>query len=470
MNKKNSIKKYSTCIFAILFSWNFFIIFLYSVNVKEVNIAETLSSFAVFTGCALLSFLLGYVLYRHICAASVFSVILAVSFTNFSIILTLIQKIFPQVRYWHLLYIDVILAIMLGYLARQYTAQFMLIIKIASAVYAGLIIINLVTASPTIFRKITSGANKNSIVHSEVKSPGNQKDGTNIYYILCDEYGSFDQLMQEYGYKNSEFKDYLMQNGFNISENSFNYSDGTHIILSNLMSLDYVANNDSTVVELENYCKNGVLHNILSENEYTSRGIGETEWLGFEGTIDSQGGAQTADGESFESIALKNTFLFISVQKNNTAAAQKIIDTLNDLQTMTINPYSAEFVMIYIKAPHHPYYFKSDGSMNMPTDYFNQDGTNPESYLGEIEWLNSRLKEGINHIIKDDPESIIILCSDHGNRFGITHKSLSEKILNAIYYKGEEREGIKDLSGINTIKYVLNHEMGTDLEYTDDPK
>jgi len=119
--------------------------------------------------------------------------------------------------------------------------------------------------------QITSGANKNSIVHSEVKSPGNQKDGTNIYYILCDEYGSFDQLMQEYGYKNSEFKDYLMQNGFNISENSFNYSDGTHIILSNLMSLDYVANNDSTVVEkafgisMDNHT--AMLENVVSRKK-----------------------------------------------------------------------------------------------------------------------------------------------------------------------------------------------------------
>lgn len=108
--------------------------------------------------------------------------------------------------------------------------------------------------------------------------------------------------------------------------------------------------------------------------------------------------------------------------------------------------------------------------MNMSTDYFNQDGTNPESYLGEIEQLNNRLKEGISHIIKNDSESIIVLCSDHGNRFGIKIGELVPKILNAIYYKGESHNEIKDLSGINTIKYVLNHEIKTNLEYTADPQ
>ena len=468
-NKKNKLVEILICMLTVLCSWVFFIVFLYAANVKEVSIAETVSSFIIFIICAFLSVALGYILYRKVCAASVFSIILAVLFTNFSIILTLIQKVFPQVRYWHLLYMGVILAILLGSLAKRYTSQFLLAVKVVCVVYVGLIVVNLVTATPTIIRKMNVDINDSS-AQGELENQGGGREGTNIYYLLCDEYGSFDQHMQEYGYENAELRNCLVQNGFNISENSFNYATGTHIILSNLMSLDYVADGDSTVVELDNYCKNGALHGILSENGYTSRGVGETEWLGFEGTIDSQGGAQTADGESFETIALRNTFLSVAIQSNNSEAAQRIVDSLDDLMNMPINANSAEFVMIYIKAPHHPYYFKSDGSMNMPSKYNNVDGSNYESYLGEIEWLNGYLEKSITRIIENDPECIIVLCSDHGNRFGTTYKSLSEKILNAIYYKGEEREDIKDLSGINTIKYILNHEMGTDLEYTDDPE
>ena len=323
-------------------------------------------------------------------------------------------------------------------------------------------------AMPTIIRKIGAGAGANSTQNIE-ESQDEQKEGTNIYYILCDEYASFDQLKQEYGYENSELKEFLKQNRFNISENSYNYSTATHIVLSNLMSLDYVADNDTTVVELDNFCKNGVLHSVLRENGYTSRGIGETEWIGFEGTINPQDGAQTADGESFKTIVLKNTFLSISVQNNDSEAAQKITNSLEDLLNMSVNPNSSEFVMVYIKAPHHPYFFNRDGSMNMPSKYNNVDGSNSESYLGEIEWLNGYLEKAISRIIESDPDSIIVLCSDHGNRFGIEKKDLAKKILNAIYYKGETCEDIKNLSGINTIKYILNHEIGTALEYTDDP-
>jgi len=132
----------------------------------------------------------------------------------------------------------VILAILLGSLAKRYTSQFLLAVKVVCVVYVGLIVVNLVTATPTIIRKMNVDINGNS-AQGELENQGGGREGTNIYYLLCDEYGSFDQLMQEYGYENAELRNCLVQNGFNISENSFNYATGTHIILSNLMSLDY---------------------------------------------------------------------------------------------------------------------------------------------------------------------------------------------------------------------------------------
>lgn len=467
--KKIKIKEVLIGIVTTIFSWIYFIVFLYSANVKEVNIAETGSSFAVFIGCAFLSFAIGCVLYKNICSASVFGIILAVLLTNFSLILSVVQKIFPQIRYWHLLYLDAILAILSGVVAKRFANLMLLVIQIICIVYAGLAVMNLFMAAPTIIRKINANIDINS-AQGEKENQATQGNSTNIYYILCDEYGSFDQLMQEYGYGNSEFRNYLIQNEFNISENSYNYVTSTHIALSNIMSLDYVADTKSTAKEMENYCQNGILHSILNEYGYLSRGIGETAWLGIDGTLEMENGAKTAEGDSFKAVVLKNTFLSISIQNNNSEEAQKIIDTLDDFVGMPIKPNASEFVMIYVKAPHHPYYFNSDGSMNVPSKYSNADGTNAESYLGEIEWLNRYLETGISRIIENDPESIIVLCSDHGNRFGIKNIELSKKILNAIYYKGESRNELKDLSGINTLKYILNHEVGTNLEYTANPE
>ena len=80
-------------------------------------------------------------------------------------------------------------------------------------------------------------------------------------------------------------------------------------------------------------------------------------------------------------------------------------------------------------------------------------------------------------IIRNDPNSIIILMSDHGIRyhgeanqkqtFYITDKD-SCRVMNAVYFKGQKLD-IEGLSGINTLRYILSLYGGQEYPPIQDP-
>jgi hypothetical protein len=82
----------------------------------------------------------------------------------------------------------------------------------------------------------------------------------------------------------------------------------------------------------------------------------------------------------------------------------------------------------------------------------------------------------VDEIQKNDPTAIIILQSDHGARTIYRREGLSQdlndpstdrgqmrNILNCVYLGGETMD-ISGLSGINTLRAVLNQVYGTDYE------
>ena len=79
-------------------------------------------------------------------------------------------------------------------------------------------------------------------------------------------------------------------------------------------------------------------------------------------------------------------------------------------------------------------------------------------------------------IIENDPEAVIILQSDHGARYPFhcemireekrnIEEKYMENILNCVYWGAEvEAQDIEGLSGVNTLRLVLNIEFGSDFE------
>lgn len=125
-------------------------------------------------------------------------------------------------------------------------------------------------------------------------------------------------------------------------------------------------------------------------------------------------------------------------------------------------------------SPACSFFYRSDGTV-VPQDE-QANWLNQDNYIEYLKWTNGKIEELVNAIIRNDINSIIIIQSDHGARYPIhvseflgedsfnsEDRSYQYNILNCLYYKGEKKD-IEGLSGINTLRYVLNEEFNTNLK------
>lgn len=462
-NKKSFIR--CICILTPIFVWTHPINFLYAQNIKEVNFSETRNAYITIVICAIVFWLLGIGLFKDCIIAGLYSSIMGIVLGNFNYLLNFIQSILPDLRYWHILtFFILLITYVVATMSREKSFSTNLL-KILFLVFTLLFCINFIPAIPTAINKIVISKQ----TYEENEKPQNipsQEKGKNIYYLLCDEYASFQQLEKEYNYKNTDLVNALTELGFNISHNSWNKSNATKQVITNIMLLDYVVDENTTDIEIEKYLKNSTVKTILLNNGYCIRGIGLTDSVfGVEGTQNLVKEATTSEGDNFTHIALKTSFLFPFLYRDYSAEAAIILNTLETINQIEIIPDSSTFTFFYVCAPHHPYYFTKNGDLNPVSKYYNHDGTNDKSYIGEIEFLNHKLIPALERIVRLDPDAIIVLCSDHGNRMGVDDISMSYKILNAVYYSGETLPDIDGKSGIDTLIYIFNNVFDLKMNY-----
>lgn len=137
------------------------------------------------------------------------------------------------------------------------------------------------------------------------------------------------------------------------------------------------------------------------------------------------------------------------------------------------------FTMVYTQCPHTPYVVDAEGN---PRTTGTNNHVDQYYYLDQLKWMNSVLEKATANILEKDPDSIIILQSDHGSRFP-AHVSgcggypeldqaaetpTMQNIINCVYNRGEALD-IDGLSGINTLRTMLNEVFGTELEMLTEP-
>ena len=116
----------------------------------------------------------------------------------------------------------------------------------------------------------------------------------------------------------------------------------------------------------------------------------------------------------------------------------------------------------YMTATHVPFIFNEYGGLIPYSQSRNWEDTSV--YLDQYKFITKHMMAAISTIINNDPDSIIIVMSDHGIRyhadctqmhtFYITDKD-SCRIMNAVYIKGQKYD-TEGLSGINTLRYIMS--------------
>lgn len=128
----------------------------------------------------------------------------------------------------------------------------------------------------------------------------------------------------------------------------------------------------------------------------------------------------------------------------------------------------------YIQCPHSPTMVGPHGEeLPFSTGWNWRDHS---LYLGQVEFINDYILKLVDTIRERDPEAVIFLQSDHGNRFAIHMMQIGEwteydpyvenpymqNILNCVYYKGQSFP-IEGETGINTMRMVFREVLGADL-------
>ena len=129
----------------------------------------------------------------------------------------------------------------------------------------------------------------------------------------------------------------------------------------------------------------------------------------------------------------------------------------------------------YMLATHVPFMFDEYGGI-IPYGQ-NRNWEDPSVYLNQYKFINKHMMATLSTIVEHDPDSIIVMMSDHGIRyhadctlkhtFYITDKD-SCRIMNAVYIKGQQYD-IEGLSGINTLRFILSLYDGLDYPPIEDP-
>lgn len=439
------------------------VIFTYAQNVAEVDFVEVLSLVLVYPAIGLAIWGIMALVTKAPFRSALSAVLLVFFLANYMLFQKVVQMVLPDLKYWHILPIGLfVLGHIIYVIFRFKEKTFEDIIPIGAIVMVALLLINLVPAVPTIIQK----ASTNAQVQENNEGTENSTQ-PNIYWFVFDECASFSVMEKHYGFTDTTYQDHLTEKGFFISHTSRNESGNTNAVLTNCLNLDYVVNSDMSLAEIDTYTKNPPMYQLLKENNYTIRGVGDTMWLGEVESVTTSNeasGGQTVEGTGVQEMILQNTVVAPFVKYDGTAAGKVILDAFAYMQDdANISANSGMFTLTYLCTPHQPFLFDENGNDVAAANYNNWD--DPQHYLGQYKFAMKNMCEMIDCILENDQDCVIIVQSDHGPRFkaGMTFAEQTN-VLNAVYYRGEDISEIDGKSSVNTFRTVFNRLLGTDLE------
>ncbi len=301
----------------------------------------------------------------------------------------------------------------------------------------------------------------------------------NIYYIISDGYGSSATLKKEYGYDNSDFEEFLKQNGFYIAKNSCSNYAETMLSFASSLNMEHINKLDGAV-------RFPMLYNMIQENNvmrflksigYTtidiSSNIGKLQHVRA-ANVNINPGSFLAD--EFHSTIIEISMLKAFKKQLNFVYfyREKILKAFSDLVEINSKVEPPYFVFAHILPPHPPYVFGPHaeplwGSLNL-----NDWGTMWEQkglYRDQVIFVNSMFKKIIPKILsesKKDP--IIIIQGDHGPQLKNENKIMARMhIFNAFHLPGNGKNFLYDsITPVNTFRLIFNHYFHTDFKLLED--
>lgn len=455
------------------------VLFLYCNNAGEVNFSETLVPLLLYSGLGLILFALALLLTRSAPHASIVASLLAAVVFNFALLEKGLKLLFPVLRYWHTLTIILVFALHIVWflwkkLSRETACD---MYRVVSLVFGGLLMVNVVTSIPSILNKTQANAKLEQSTKQFASQTANVEN-PNIYLLIFDEMASFKQIEKYYNYDNRELKSFLEDNKFTISYDSHNESIMTSTVMTNIVNLDYVVDNTMSEADKEVVRHNGQLFELLRQHGYQIRNLTPLGIYGEDYDVGQNGagqGAVTASGEGFSDLLMQQTCIYPFFEKNNSERVSSFYPIIEFLSNPSCVNNEPTFSLMHIEFPHQPFVVDKNGNQ-LPGVVYN-NWNDDSVYLGQYIYAGKLMQQTLQNLVQYDPNSLIVVMSDHGARASTDPKLFMEKfdledvncILNTFYYKGMDLSEFVNLSGVNTMRMLLNQVLHTDFKELEVP-
>ena len=327
-------------------------------------------------------------------------------------------------------------------------------------------------------------------------APGNA--APDVYYIILDAYARADILKELYNYDNDTFLNELGRRGFYVARKSFSNYGLTYLSLSSSLNLDYLdalarENRNSTdfFANVQEQCRRSRVAAFLREHGYTfltfASGYTATSRIDADITLSPPLVFTELDNALLNMTPIRTVLGRTAGPSPYAIHRNRILFILDRLSQ--VKHYGRPlFAFAHIEAPHPPYVFDADGSPVQPdrpfevTDgqrFYQAGGTREEyisGYTRQLTYLNRRVLQTIDRILKRDPNSVIILQGDHGSRLRATNSAQTTyaketaAILSAYYLPNRKAEGrlYDTISPVNTFRVIFDLYFGERYELLPD--
>lgn len=471
------LKFYSTDLLSLAATVIYPCLYLYFKNINLVLLKDVVFTTLMFLLNGIVIFGIAYLFLRNVSKSFLIANLSMLGLLTFNTLENLITKLFPFFYYWHMVFGLLSVIILLGILIKWKTSNIVAVKvnQVTAAVFGGLILLNAIMAIPSIIKiaskeKISTDSPQTQIGTTDKK--------VNVYFFIFDEYSGLDALQRYTGYDNTLFYESLESLGFNVSPHSRNYSPSTNVEIPNLLNL-------SRILTEENYTNSAraqsleypALFRLFTENGYEINLIDDQGFLpkevkGVDFTYSPKNNLTKV--ETFQTVMIKQSVyhpLLAGVDENR---LDEINTLFEEAEKSAIKKKSNLLTFGYIMAPHLPWVVDENGNPINANERSNWK--DPSVYLGQVKFVSTKILSLVNEIIEQDPDSVIILQSDHGLRLPIHLKKwygeeiqdeelelyYQKNVLNAVYYKGQPLD-IEGLSGINTLVTTFNNLFGINL-------
>lgn len=419
-------------------------------------------------------------------------------FFSFGHLLNLIEKTGLKAIYCQIIFytawiaILVLISLILDKL-KKYSSDLLRFFLIMGLMLLGASTVNIA------FYQLLSKSHPNSDTKEQLTIRAKTPEQTNsdqpdIYYIILDGYARDDILKKYFHYDNSEFTDYLKKKGFFVATESRSNYLQTSLSLSSSLNMrylkDFAGRQDSNRSALAPLISNSQVRQFLNSRGYqfvnVISGYYLTEIKGADIFITPK-----INLSEFEIFFLELTPLapiyHSLLNTNNPTLHQAKVNFAIDKIASPIEGEDPKFIFSHLLIPHPPFVFNENGAIKKVSakeftfsdadGYFRETGASIEDYrqryLGQVKYVNQRIKTTIDKILSRSKQPIIIIQGDHGPgsmlnwaNSNLIKESLDERtaILNAYYFPDQNYRNLKpNIGPVNSFRVIFNQYFSSDL-------